>query len=151
MADLYDKAVQRRDKLRAFVKKMEKRIAAVMIELNDLEAYCRVHEKLGDSDEKTPTAAKSKLVILKNKKKPEYGEKVKRMREYSRQLISKHGAMTSRDVLLKLDEMGIGHDLLPGDDMRKRLSYMSSVMSRDTQLQQDREAGGYVLKEKQPA
>lgn len=148
MADHYDQAVQKRDKLRAFVKKMQRRIEKVMPELNDLEAYCRVHEKLGQPDH--PLPAKPKLVFSK-KKKPAYGDKVKRMREYARQLISKHGAMTSRAVLTKLDEMGVGQDLLPGDDMRKRLSYMSSVMSRDTQLQQDREAGGYVLKEKQPA
>jgi hypothetical protein len=148
MADHYDKAVQRRDKLRAFVKKMQRRIEKVLPELNDLEAYCRVHEKLGQPE--THSATKPK-VVLKSKKKPAYGDKLKRMREYARQLISKHGPMTSRDVLTKLDEMGVGQELIPGDDMRKRLSYMSSVMARDNHLQQDRDAGGYVLKEKQPA
>lgn len=148
MVDLYEKALQRRDKLRAFVKKTEKRIANVLPELNDLEAYCRVHEKLGDTQEQPH--AKPKLVF-KDRKKPEYGDKVKRMREYARQMISKYGPLTSRGVLEKLDAIDVGQDLIPGNDLRKRLSYMSSVMSRDNNLEQDREAGGYVIKQKQQA
>ncbi len=146
MADHYEIAVQRRDKLRAFVEKMEKRIENVRPELDELDTYCRVHERMGGI-EKEELPVKPKLVT-RHRKKPKYGDKVKRMRENAHQMIAKHGPLTSRGVLEKLDELGIGQDLITGDDLRKRLSYMSSVMSRDKNLEQDREAGGYVLKRK---
>ena len=149
MAASYEKVVERRDKLRSFVKKMQRRIETVMPELNDLEAYCRVHEKLNHA-EQDESPSKPRLVI-RHRKKPEYGDKVKRMREYARQMISKHGPLTSRGVLEKIDEIGVGQELIQGEDQRKRLSYLSSVMSRDENLEQDREAGGYVLKQKQRA
>ena len=162
MANPYRKAIEKRESLRRLRTRFTAKLSKIDAELADLDAYCRVHEELEGIEStslvEAPVAApvKAEVQTAKHdketkiqavKESPVFGGKLKRIREYSRQLVSKHGVLNSSQALEKLDELGVGKDLILGDDRKKRLKYISSVMARDPDLKQDRERGGYVLKQ----
>lgn len=60
-------------------------------------------------------------------------------------IIQKHGPRSARRILEEMDRAGAGKVLIPGDDEKMRVSYLSAVLSKDHRFGSDRSKGGYVL------
>ena len=166
MDRVLERAAQRRDELLHRRRKLVEQITQVEGELKELDGFFSVAARFGAKENSMQDAARQLAglaagawpageqaggvplsAFVQGVQGVPHGSKTKAIVTMSREIISEHGALPARKILDMLDERGAGETLIPGRDVKGRISYLSAVLSKDEQFKSDRDAGGYTLAE----
>ena len=158
--DILEKAEGRRSTLQKQREQLMETIDKIDAELRDLEGFFKVAARL----QNTSNALRNARVVTAEWPIPAdaatrtlvnlaQGNKAHAIAKEAIEIIRRHGPQTARGVLELMDANGLGNLVSPDKDKSARISYVSSVLSKDERFASDREKGGYVLveqKEKDP-
>ncbi|KVO21398.1 hypothetical protein WJ74_02880 [Burkholderia ubonensis] len=151
--DILEKARVRRDSLQKQREQLMETVDRINAELGDLAQFFKIAERLqansvvSGSTQMAPAWPHATDVAIKTLGALAQGNKSQMIARQAMEIIKQHGPQTARGVLKLMDENGLGELVSPDKDINARISYVSSVLSKDERFASDREKGGYVLVE----
>lgn len=176
MDEVFERASKRRSQLQDARRKLRTQLEEVDAELKELDGFFNVAARFGGKEPSSLREAPVKSSAFVGPRQwPEvhpaqpwpgdkgsslsnmiagahavpHGSKTRLIVHLARDIVKAHGALPARRILELLDQIGAGETLIPGRDIKGRISYLSAVLSKDERFKSDRDAGGYMLAEEE--